>query len=175
MWVYVLVCVWCECMFKCVFCMYVKVHVCTGMHTCVYTCEGPELILESFLAHLHLVFWGRFSHWPQSWPIPANLASQLALGILCPWGLWLQVATMATLLLHGSGDVKSDPHTSVTSTELSPKSWSCIYKAFLPYLSIVLSRCSVSGTVLGCRISQTTVSLPSSSNSSPQHSVLVFP
>lgn len=164
MWVYVQMCFLhvCKCM-----CVQVRTRVCIHV-------KARSWFLESSSAHLHLVFWGRFSHRPQSWPIPANLASQLALGILCPWGLWLQVATMATLLLHDSGDVKSDPHTSVTSTELSPKSWSCIYKTFLPYLCIVLSHCSVSGTVLGCRISQTTVSLPSSSNSSPQHSVLVF-
>lgn len=84
MWVYVQMCFLrvCECM-----CVQVCTRVC--MHV-----KARSWFLESSSAHLHLVFWGRFSHRPQSWPIPANLASQLALGILCSWGLWLQVATM---------------------------------------------------------------------------------
>lgn len=80
MWVYVQMCFLhvCKCM-----CVQVRTRVC--MHV-----KARSWFLESSSAHLHLVFWGRFSHRPQSWPIPANLASQLALGILCPWGLWLQ-------------------------------------------------------------------------------------
>lgn len=141
--------VWCECMFKCVFCMYVGTCVYRYVCVCVHACTGRPKVDFWILSP---------SIWPYFLRQVLSLTPKLTNPSL-PWGVSLSLCVVMISSHHGCSaspwfwrsEIWSSHFCDERfSTELSPKSRAFISNTFLLCLCMVPPHHSVSQTAPGC-------------------------
>lgn len=118
----------------CVACVYVFVCMYVGLgsvfvQTCVYECEGSLWCQVSSPTTVHLMFWGRFSHWAEILD-SCRLAGHLVPGILSATQSWDSRHVLKHLIfLYGCLD--SNLHPSAFIPALQSSTFKYFYGEFI--------------------------------------------